>query len=154
MQSDAQFLKRALKLAEKAAAIDEVPIGAVIVENGQIIAEAHNLKESTLNPVGHAECLVIQEAAKNKGNWRLVGCDLFVTLEPCPMCLAACQQARIKRVIYAAKDSKGGAISLGYNLNEDTRLNHRFEVVYISDAECEEILSNFFSNKRKKQNGT
>lgn len=150
MQSEEFFLAKALDYAKQAQALDEVPVGAVIVENGNILDGSYNLKESTFDPMGHAECRLIHEITKQKKNWRLSDCDLYVTLEPCLMCLAVCQQARVKRVIYGARDPKGGALSLGYKFNEDARLNHRFEAIYFPIKECEEILSHFFKKKREK----
>lgn len=143
------FLREALLDAEHAFTADEVPVGAVVVKDGVIIARASNLKEKTQNPLGHAEVLAIGVATKVLGSWRLEGCELYVTLEPCPMCLAALMHARIKRVVYGAKDPKGGALSLGYALHADTRLNHRFVVELIEETECSAILSRFFAAKRK-----
>ena len=142
------FIDEALKLAQIAADSDEVPVGAVVVQSGKVIGRGHNLRESNQNPVAHAEVLAIQEAALHLGSWRLEHCELWVTLEPCPMCLGAIQQSRIERVIYGATDPKGGAISLGYHLHEDTRLNHRFRVEHQPHDECGKILSRFFTAKR------
>lgn len=145
-----KFLSQALELARKARALDEVPVGALIINpQGQIIGKGYNLREKQQNPVAHAEVLAIQNAARELGSWRLNDCELFVTLEPCPMCLAACQQARLARVTYGAVDPKGGALSLGYALHADGRTNHRFEVVHHPFQECGQILSEFFSRKRK-----
>ncbi len=148
-------MARALELAKQAAARDEVPVGAVILSptGEKMIAEAHNLRESERDPTGHAEILAIREAARTLKSWRLEDCVLVVTLEPCPMCLAACQQARLGKVFYAASDPKGGALSLGYLLHEDGKLNHRFEVRALpaSQAESGRLLSDFFSKKRAKK---
>lgn len=144
------WMEEALLLAREAAAEDEVPVGAIIVLDGKGVGRGYNRRETDQSPVAHAEILAIQDAARALGSWRLVDCELFVTLEPCPMCLAACQQARISRVIYGAKDPKGGAISLGYELNKDSRLNHRFEAVYEEMSECGEVLSEFFKKRRLK----
>ncbi|MCM2276883.1 MAG: nucleoside deaminase [Oligoflexia bacterium] len=146
--SDPDRLQEALALARKAADEDEVPVGAVVVHEGKVIARAHNRREQDGNPVAHAEILAIQEAARTLGSWRLVGCTLYVTLEPCPMCLAACMLSRIDRVVYGARDPKGGAQSLGYALHEDKRLNHRFPSECLEQPECGEILSAFFRKKR------
>lgn len=108
----------------------------------------HNRRETDQNPVSHAEIEALVQAARTMKSWRLAGCTLYVTLEPCPMCLAACQQARIKRVVYGAQDPKGGALSLGYRLHEDTRTNHRFEVQHLPVAQCGAILSEYFALKR------
>ncbi len=129
---------------------DEVPVGAVIILNGQIISRAHNRKEGTQDPTGHAEIIAIREAAKALGSWRLENCELVVTLEPCPMCLGAIQQSRLSKVFYGAKDPKGGAISLGYSFHSDERLNHRFEADWIEREGCSQILKDFFSLKRSE----
>lgn len=145
-------MKLALEEAEKGWKADEVPIGALVVsEIGEILARAHNDKEKKFNPFGHAEMIAMTEAAKKRGNWRLENCTLIVTLEPCPMCLAAMREARIGRVIFGAYDAKGGALSLNYNLHQDQRLNHRFEAVGgVHHFECSKILSDFFRTKRQE----
>lgn len=135
-------------MAEEAARDDEVPVGAVVVRAGAIVGRGRNRREKAGDPVGHAELLAIREAAAAVGGWRLEGCELYVTLEPCPMCLAACQQARLERVVYGAVDPKGGALSLGYPLHADSRLNHRFPVERVDDPECGAILSRFFKARR------
>ena len=146
-----KFLSEALKLAHEAALNDEVPVGAVIVHNGVVIASGRNTREKNQNPLGHAEMSAIENASKVLGTWRLIDCDLYVTLEPCPMCLSACQQARIRKVIYGAKDEKGGAICLGYHLHSDEKLNHRFEVIYEPEETCSKVLKDFFIKKRSKK---
>lgn len=142
------WILEALEEAKKAEALGEVPIGAVIVCEGKIIAQAYNLKEGPQNPLGHAELLAISQAAQALKSWRLIDCELYVTLEPCPMCLAACGQARIRKVFYGAQDQKSGALSLGYRLNEDIKLNHRFEAEFLKDELSGQILSSFFQRKR------
>jgi tRNA(adenine34) deaminase len=144
-------MQQALELAQKAASEDEVPVGAVVILNGKIIGRGYNRREQDQSPIAHAEILAIEEAAKNLGSWRLEDCELIVTLEPCPMCLAACQQARIKQVFYGAQDPKGGALSLGYPLHEDLKTNHRFSVTFQETPECGKILSEFFQKKRKRK---
>jgi len=144
------WIAEALRLARKAADLDEVPVGAVIVHEGKIIGTGHNLRERDQDPLAHAEIRAIEDAAKTLNSWRLIDCTLVVTLEPCPMCLAACQQARVKHVIYGAQDPKGGALSLGYRLNEDMRMNHRFTVDYQPKEECSQVLTEFFARKRQK----
>lgn len=141
----------ALDEAYKAYGIDEVPIGAVVVDSsGNILSQSHNLKESVNDPCGHAEILAIKEACEKKGDWRLNDCTIFVTLEPCPMCLSSLVQARIKRLVFGAYDPKGGALSLNYNLYKDKRLNHNFEVVGgVKHFDSSQILSKFFREKRK-----
>ncbi len=146
-----RWMQEALLLARKAAEEDEVPVGAVVISpEGQVIGKGHNLREQEQNPLAHAEVLAIQDAAKAMKSWRLAGCLLVVTLEPCPMCLAACQQARISTVVYGASDPKGGALSLGYALHEDQRTHHRFRVIQKTEPECSLILSRFFQKKRKQ----
>lgn len=146
----ANFLLEALKLAHEAAAADEVPVGAVVVRNGVVIGSGRNTREEMQSPLGHAELSAIDEAARTVGTWRLIDCDLYVTLEPCPMCLSACQQARVRKVIYGARDEKGGAICLGFHVHDDKRLNHQFEVVYEEQEECSKVLKDFFAKKRAK----
>jgi tRNA(adenine34) deaminase len=146
------FMSQALELAEKAYYQDEVPVGAVITyRTGEVIAQAYNTKEQTRNPCAHAEILAIEQASKYLDNWRLSDCTLYVSLEPCPMCLGALVQARIKKLVFGAYDFKGGAISLGYNLFNDKRLNHNLKVVGgVMHFECSRMISNFFREKRSK----
>ncbi len=143
------FFEEALRLARQAASEDEVPVGAVVVKDGAVIGRGYNRRETEQNPLGHAELMAIREASLAVGSWRLVGCTLYVTLEPCPMCLAACQQARIEKVFYGATDPKGGALSLGYRLNEDLRTNHRFSAEFAPVSECAAVLKEFFRLKRQ-----
>lgn len=144
------FMQLAIKEAHNAWKLQEVPVGAVIVsQDGDVLAKSHNRKEIDLNSCGHAEILAIQEAAKKISDWRLSSCRLYVTLEPCPMCLAAIGQARLPQIIFGAYDPKGGAISLGYDLHKDVRLNHRFSVMGgVLHYECSKILSQFFKERR------
>jgi tRNA(adenine34) deaminase len=141
----------ALEEAEKAFRLGEVPIGAIIIDkNGIELARAHNIKEQSFDPTGHAEILCIREATKNIKNWRLQNCTIFVSLEPCPMCLYAIQQARISKLVFGAYDKKGGALSLNYKFNSDSRLNHKFDVIGgIKHFESSKILSTFFKQRRK-----
>jgi tRNA(adenine34) deaminase len=145
-------MESALELAREAALLDEVPVGAVVVEleTGRIVGRGMNRRETRHDPAGHAEIEALQDAARNLQSWRLVGCALVVTLEPCPMCLAAAQQGRIERLIYSAEDPKGGALSLGYRLHEDVRMNHRFGVERLELTACSELLRQFFRKKRQK----
>ncbi len=144
------FMRMALEEADAAYRVDEVPIGCVIVgENGEMLSKTHNLKESVNDPCGHAEILAIREASERTKNWRLVNSTLFVTLEPCPMCLGAMIQARISNLVFGAYDKKGGAISLGYKIYKDDRLNHNFSVIGgIEHYKCAKVLSRFFKEKR------
>ena len=148
---DHRYLSEALKLAQEAGLRGDVPVGAVVVFNDQIIGQGRNHREESKDPLGHAEIQAIQEAAKSMGSWRLVDCDLYVTLEPCPMCLSACQQARLRRVVYGAKDEKGGAICLGFHIHDDPRTNHRFQVEHFQLDECGQVLKDFFSKRRKEK---
>ena len=137
--------------ANKAFGQDEVPVGAVIIgPDGKLLASQHNLKEQLKDPTAHAEIYAIREASKNLDNWRLEGCSIFVTLEPCPMCLHALMQARIKNLYFGAYDKKGGSLSLGYNFHKDSKLNHTFNVTGgLKHKECSELLSTFFKQKRR-----
>ena len=141
----------ALEEAENAFRNEEVPIGVVITDpDGKIVTKSFNQKEKLFDPCGHAEVLALTEAGKLKKNWRLEGHTLYTTLEPCPMCLGAMVQARIKCLVFGAYDPKGGSISLGYNLYKDKRLNHNFETIGgVRHYECSRILSVFFKDKRK-----
>ena len=141
----------ALDEAQKAFAQQEVPVGCVVTDTqGKIISKAFNLKEQNSYACDHAELLAINEASQTVGGWRLSGCSIYVTLEPCPMCLSAIVQSRFKNLYFGAYDPKGGAISLGYNLHNDERLNHKVEVVGgIQHLNCGKLLSDFFKAKRK-----
>ncbi len=154
MREHLWFMRMALDEANEAWRKLEVPVGAVIVgPGGDVLAKAHNLKESHNNPCGHAEILAIQEATQKLGDWRLSGCRLYVTLEPCTMCLAAIGQARIPEVIFGAYDNKAGALSLGYRMHKDLRLNHRFAVMGgVMHYDCSRSLSQFFKERRPSQN--
>lgn len=151
---DEFYMKAAIAEAKKAGEAGEVPIGAVIVLDGEIIARAHNLRETEQSSIAHAEVLAIHEACKLLGTWRLEGAELFVTLEPCPMCAGAIMLSRIKRVVYGAADPKGGCAGTFMNLLQDDRFNHQSEVVAgVLDKECGSLLSDFFRElrERKKQ---
>ncbi len=140
-----------LALEEAAAALEEneVPIGAVIVRGREVLGRAHNQREQLRDPTAHAEMIAITQAAAALGSWRLEGCGLFVTLEPCPMCAGAIVQARIPLVVYGALDPKAGAVHSLFRLLDDPRLNHRAEVVSGVLAEaCGEILTRFFQKQR------
>ena len=147
------FMQRALIEAQTAAAEDEVPVGAVIVHQGRIIASAHNQREQLNDATGHAEMIAITQAAASLGSWRLDDCTLYVTLEPCPMCAGAIVQARIPNVVYGAKDPKAGAVESLYALLNDERLNHRCTTVLsgVLAVPCGEILSEFFRRKRSER---
>ncbi len=155
-ERDEFFMREAIKEAKKAAEIDEVPIGAVIVADGEIIARAHNLRETEQMPTAHAEILAIEEACRKIGSWRLEGATLYVTLEPCPMCAGAVIMSRVERVVYGAPDPKGGCAGTFMNLLEDERFNHQSEVVSgVLKEECGRLLTEFFQKlrqRRKKKN--
>ncbi|MBT2711093.1 tRNA adenosine(34) deaminase TadA [Pseudomonas sp. ISL-84] len=145
-------MREAIMEAKIAEGLEEVPIGAVIVLDGEIIARAHNLRESNQNAIAHAELLAIDQACKKLGTWRLEDAVLYVTLEPCPMCSGSIILSRIKRVVYGAKDPKGGCAGTLMNLLQDERFNHQSEVVAgVLEEECGELLSNFFRELRKRK---
>ncbi|KGL42038.1 nucleoside deaminase [Listeria sp. SHR_NRA_18] len=146
------YMREALIEAEKAREKGEVPIGAVVVLNGEIIGRAHNLRETTKNAITHAEILAIQDACKNQDAWRLEGAELYVTLEPCPMCSGAILLSRIATVYYGAADPKAGTAGTLMNLLQDSRFNHQCEVESgILVDECGAILTNFFRDLRAKK---
>lgn len=146
------FMKEAIREAQKAKDIEEVPIGAVIVRGEEIIARAYNLRETIQLSNAHAEMIAIQKANEVVGSWRLEACTLYVTLEPCPMCAGAIVQSRIPRVVYGASDPKGGCCGTIYNLLEEPRFNHQCEVVAgVLEDECGQLLSDFFKSLRAKK---
>ena len=147
-----KFMKQALKEAKKAYQKEEVPIGAVIVKDGKIIARAYNLKEVKHDTTEHAEIRAIKKASKKLGAWRLSDCEMYTTLEPCPMCAGALIQARIKKVNIGTMDEKTGACGSVLNLLKDHKFNHQVEVEYgILENECKEILQDFFKELRKRK---
>lgn len=150
MQKHEYWMGLALQQARNAAENDEVPVGAVLVDKeGKELAQRYNQKEMLHNSIAHAEILCIQEASDKLQNWRLKDCTLYVTLEPCMMCLAALIQARIKLLVFGAYDKKGGSLSLGYPLYKDHRFNHQFAVMGgVRHYDCAKILSDFFKIKR------
>ena len=146
-----EFMREALKEAQKAFKKEEVPVGAVIVKNGKIIARAHNLKESRRQATSHAEILAIEKACKKLEAWRLEDCEMYVTLEPCSMGAGALIQSRIKKVYIGTDDLKTGACGSVLNLLEDYPFNHKIEIEkYILKDECEKILKDFFKILRKR----
>jgi len=149
MSVDELFMRRALAQARVAASADEVPVGAIIVHGGSVIAAAHNQREQLIDPTAHAEMIAITQAATALGSWRLLQCTLYVTLEPCPMCAGALVQARIPRVVYGATDSKAGACGTLYQIARDQRLNHQAEVIGgVLAQECADVLGEFFRAQR------
>lgn len=151
-EKDRLFMQQALIEAEKAAALGEVPIGAVIVYEDEIIARAHNLRETTQNALTHAESMAIQQACKKIGSWRLENTTLYVTLEPCPMCAGAILQSRVPRVVYGARDIKAGCVDSLYRLLNDARFNHECDVTEgVLADECGQILTQFFKALRERK---
>jgi tRNA(adenine34) deaminase len=149
MQKDHDFMEMALEEAKLAFSAGEVPVGAVLVLDGQILARAHNAPITLNDPSAHAEMVALREAGRMLCNYRLTGAELYVTIEPCVMCAGAIIQARLARVIYGARDPKCGAVTSLYNILTDERLNHQVEVTEgILQEECGEIMSRFFRQKR------
>jgi len=143
------FMGLALEEAKKALGAGEVPVGAVMVYRGRIIARGYNLKETLQDPTAHAEMVVIRKAAQKLQSWRLDGCTLYVTLEPCPMCAGAIVQARLPILVYGARDLKAGAVESVVNLVQNKLLNHQVEVLAgIREEECQQMLKEFFKFKR------
>lgn len=146
-------MKEALKEAKKAYKKEEIPVGAVIVKNGEIIAKAHNLKETKNLATAHAEVLAIQKAAKKLGTWRLSDCEMYITLEPCTMCMGAIILSRIKKIYIGTMDEKTGACGSFINLQK-YKYNHKVEIeTGIMKEECENIIKNFFKELRQKNGG-
>ena len=145
-----KFMKEALKEAKKAYDKLEVPVGAIIVKDGKIIARGHNLKETKFDTTNHAEIIAIQKASKKLKSWRLLDCEMYVTLEPCSMCAGAIINSRIKKVYIGANDEKTGAVGSVLNLFEDYKFNHNVEFEKgILKEDCENVLKDFFKNLRK-----
>ncbi len=145
------FMRIALKEAEEAYAIGEVPVGAVVVINGAVIARGHNLRESLNDATAHAEIIALREAARKLGDWRLGEATVYTTIEPCAMCAGALVQFRVKRVIYGAKDPKAGAAGSVVDLLQESRFNHQVEVVDgVLEGECREVMQRFFQHMRGK----
>lgn len=149
IDSDLMWMRRAVNQARLAAEADEVPVGALIVRGGQVLGQAHNGREQLKDPTAHAEMIAITQAASAIEDWRLEGCTLYVTLEPCAMCAGAILLARIPRVVFGASDPKGGAVHSLYQLLTDPRQNHRCEVVPgVLGPQCGQLLTQFFAAKR------
>ena len=146
---DSAMMGRALEQARRAAQIGEVPVGAVIYRGEQVISEAHNQRESLADPTAHAEVLALRAAAACLGTWRLDGCNLVVTLEPCPMCAGAMINARLNKVVYGATDPKMGCVHTLYQLCSDRRFNHHVSVIAgILADDCADLLTQFFQQRR------
>lgn len=147
------FMKEALKEARKAYQKEEIPVGAVIVRDGKIIARAHNLKETRISPIAHAELLSIEKASKKLGTWRLNDCEMYITLEPCTMCMGAIILSRLKKIYIGTMDLKTGACGSFINL-QAYKYNHKVEIeTGIMQEECEYILKDFFKKLRQKNGG-
>ncbi len=145
------WMKKAIEEARKAEALGEVPIGAVVVRDGEIIGRGYNLRETTMDSTAHAEMVAIREASALLGSWRLLDCRLYVTLEPCPMCAGAMVQSRVPLTVFGTPDPKAGCAGTLMNLLEEPRFNHRTEVIQgILQQECAELLTTFFRQLRKK----
>ena len=150
--ADEHYMQLALTLALEAAIAGEVPVGAIVVKDGVVIGRGGNSPIDTHDPTAHAEIAALRDAAKNLGNYRLVGCSLYVTLEPCAMCTGAIQHARIARLVYGANDPKTGACGSVVNLMAEPKLNHHTEVISgVLAEECGAVLSEFFKQRRVKK---
>ena len=151
METDEKYMRMALEEAELAAAEGEVPIGAVVVCDGEVVARAHNRRENDHDPSAHAEFRAMVEASQELGRWRLTGCTVYVTLEPCLMCAGLMVNARIDRCVYGASDPKGGALGTLFDVSADSRLNHEFAVTPgVLAEEAAAQLRAFFRARRKK----
>ncbi len=147
---DEQYMAEALRQAMVALEDDEVPVGAVIVQDGRIIGRAHNQRERLGDPTAHAEMIATTQAAEYVGNWRLENCTMYVTLEPCPMCAGAIVLARLPRLVFGARDPKAGAVGSIYDIPRDPKLNHTVDVTGgVLEEECGDILTEFFRRKRQ-----
>lgn len=146
---DEYFLKFAIEQAIIAQEKGEVPVGAIIVKNNKLIAKGHNLCENTNDPTAHAEIIAIKNASKILNTWRLNDCDMYVTLEPCPMCAGAIVQSRIRNLYIGAFDPKAGACGSVFNITQNFNLNHWVNVKWLYNKECSDILKKFFSERRK-----
>ena len=150
MEKDIIFMKKALQEAKKAYDIEEIPIGAVVVKDGKVIARGYNKREKNNMATAHAEMIAIEKACKKLNNWRLADCTLYVTLEPCPMCTGAIINARIPRAVFGATDQKSGACGGYCDLSNANILNHTFEVQKgVLEEDCKDILNKFFKELRK-----
>ena len=151
MNQDEKFMLLALKEAKKALLIDEVPVGCVIVYNNKVVARGYNKREKEQDATSHAEINAIRKASKKINNWRLCDMDLYVTVEPCIMCAGAIMWSRFRRVIYGAKDPKGGALGTSVNIFDTPNINHHPEIVGgVLEEECSSIIKNYFKEKRAK----
>jgi tRNA(adenine34) deaminase len=151
LQNDSAFMRQALDLAQQAASIEEVPVGAIVVANGEVIGRGFNCPIDSNDPTAHAEIVAMRDAAKNLGNYRLSGCELYVTIEPCTMCLGAMVHARIKRVIFGALESRAGAFASNPMLMDADHFNHKVEWSGgVLEQDCSELIKEFFKGRRSK----
>lgn len=151
---DKEFMTLALEEAQHALSKDEVPIGAVIVKDGHVIARAHNLRESWHDATAHAEMLALKEACERLQNWRLMGCTIYVTMEPCPMCAGAMQQARLARLVYGIADPKAGAAGSVMNVVDEPKLAHRLKITSgVEEENCRDLINVFFRRLRVRESG-
>lgn len=152
-KDDNYFMKKALQEAKKAYLKDEIPIGAIIVKDDKIIARGHNLREASKDPTAHAEIIALKKACKKLNSWRIPGCKIYVTIEPCSMCAGAILWSRIDEVVYGSQDIKGGALGTTFNLYEQPNLNH-YPMVKggILKKECQNIIQDYFKRKRQEKN--
>jgi tRNA(adenine34) deaminase len=151
VHDDTHYMERALAQARQAASVGEVPVGAVLVQNGAVLSEAHNLIESTPDALAHAEMIVLRDAARITGSWRLEGVTVYVTLEPCPMCAGAMVLSRIERLVYAAPDPKKGGVDSVYDVLRHPANNHRVEVTSgLLSEPAGKLLREFFQDRRRK----
>ncbi|MHB1398752.1 MAG: tRNA adenosine(34) deaminase TadA [Trichloromonadaceae bacterium] len=152
IQDHRGFMQEALAEAAAAQRLGEVPIGAILVHDGRIVGRGHNLRETSNDPTTHAEMVAIRQAAAELGSWRLLDCSLYVTLEPCVMCMGAIILARIPELIYACRDPRAGAVGSIYDFSKDQRFNHRVNVIEgVLAEECSELLSGFFRELRARK---
>ena len=148
-KSHEEYMQLALEEARKAAALGEIPIGAVLVHEGEVVARAHNMRETWQDGTAHAEVIVIQEACKKLGRWRVSGCSLYVTVEPCPMCSGAIVNSRIDTVVYGCPDVKAGGAESIFNIITNPNLNHTATVISgICELECAQVMKEFFKRRR------
>jgi tRNA(adenine34) deaminase len=155
IKADEKFIDLALEEARLAVQEGEVPVGAVLVIDGRVIARSHNLRESLSDPTAHAEMLALREASQRLLRWRLTDATLYITMEPCAMCAGAAILARINRIVYGCRDPKAGACGSVFDITREARLNHRIEVVGgILEEACHKIVRNFFADRRNKTKNT
>jgi tRNA(adenine34) deaminase len=148
--NDFRFMNEAITLAKKAEALGEVPVGAIVVCNGQIVGRGYNRREIDFDPLAHAELIAVKQASQHLNSWRLLDCTLYVTAEPCPMCAGALVNARVKRLVFGCKDPKAGAVDSLFHICNDVRLNHRLVITAgVEEEVCANLLKVFFKDLRK-----